>query len=112
MIRTIIAGAIMLATLSALADTSSWTERDICRAAVKTYFFLSEPPADADDQAGYFGFVSAAGNVYTCRLSEGRAVFRWMTKGGEPMRSELTRFRLSHGVLVIRTEMSTETFEK
>ena len=110
--RTVIAGAIVLAALPALADMGSWTERDICRAAVKTYFFLKELPADAADQAEYLGFTSAAGNVYTCRLSGERAVFRWLTKGGKPMRSRLTRFHVSHGVLVIKTDMSSETFEK
>ncbi len=109
---TILAAAISLAALPALADTDSWAGRDICRAAVKTYFFLGEPPADATDQGEYFGFVSAAGNVYTCRLAGDRAVFRWLTKSGEPMRSELTRFRVSDGVLVIKTDMSTETFER
>ncbi len=110
--RMIIAAAVSLAALPALADTDSWDDRDICRAAVKTYFFLKEPPADAADQEGYFGFVSAKGNVYTCRLAGERAVFRWLTKSGEPMRSEVTRFRVSGSVLVITTDMSTKTFKK
>ena len=109
--RTIIAAAVTLASIPAVADTDSWSERDICRAAVKTYFFLGKLPADAVDQGEYFGFVSAKGNVYTCRLAGERAVFRWLTKGGEPMRSELTRFRVSDGVLIIKTDMSTETFK-
>ena len=112
MSRAIIAGAAMLVALPALAGTGSWTERDICRAAVKTYFFLANMPADALDQGEYLGFVSAAGNVYTCRLAEERAVFRWSTKSGEPMRSEVTRFRVSDGVLTIKTDMSTKTFQK
>ena len=110
--RAIFAAAILLATLSATADAGAWTEREICRAAVKTYFFLGKLPADAADQGEYFGFVSAKGNVYTCRLAGERAVFRWLTKSGEPMRSELTRFRVSDGVLVIQTDVSIETFEK
>lgn len=110
--RAIIAGAAMLAALPALADTGSWTERDICRAAIKTYFFLGKMPANAPDQGDYFGFASTAGNVYTCRLAEERAVFRWLTRGGEPMHSKSTRFHVSDGVLVIKTDMSTKTFEK
>ena len=102
----------MLAVLPALADTGSWAKRDICRAAVKTYFFLSKLPSDVADQGEYFGFTSAAGNVYTCRLVEDRAMFRWLTKGSQPMQSDVTRFRVSDGVLIIETDMSTRTFEK
>ena len=110
--RMIIAAAVSMATLPALADTVSWDDRDICRAAVKTYFFLEKPPADVAGQGGYFGFVSAKGNVYACRLAGERAVFQWLTRNGEPMRSEVTRFRVSGGVLVIKTDMSTKTFKQ
>ena len=102
----------MLVTLPALADTGSWTERDICRAAVKTYFFLGKLPADAADQGEHFGFASAAGNVYTCRLAGERAVLQWRTKGGQPRHSEVTSFHVSDDVLVIKTDMSTKTFKK
>ena len=102
----------MLGALPAVAGAGPWMERDICRAAVKTYFFLAKMPADAPDQGEYFGFVSAKGNVYTCRISGERAVFRWLTKSGEPMGSEVARFWVSDGVLVIKTDMSTKKFEK
>ena len=54
---------------TASADSGIWPDREVCRAAVKTYFFLRTNPADAVDSGGYFGFRSAAGNVYTCRIA-------------------------------------------
>ena len=110
--RRMIIVVALLAALPALADADHWAERDICRAAVKTYFFLGTMPADAADQGEYFGFVSAKGNVYTCQVAGDRAVFAWLTKSDELMRSEVTRFRVSDGVLTIKTDMSTKTFEK
>ena len=98
--------------ISVFADSGFWTDREICRAAVKTYFFLDQAPTNATNQGEYFGFISAAGNIYTCRLDRERAVLRWLTESGEMMHSEVTRFRVSDGILTIKTDMGTNTFEK
>ena len=87
-------------------------DREICRAAVKTYFFLGKKPADAGDSGEYFGFSSAAGNTYTCRIAGRRAEFRWVNTSGERMKSNSTRFRVSDGTLIVETDMKKETFEK
>ena len=96
--------------VTAFAETRHWVEREICRAAVKTYFFLEAKPADAADKAGYFGFVSAADNVYSCRLEGERVLFKWQDNLGETLTSGSATFRLLDGVLTIRTDMKTEKF--
>ena len=103
--------AIMSPSLAA-AQTGGWTERDICRAATKTYFFLREMPADTSDKGAYFRFVSNADNVYGCRVSGERAVFKWINNYYETMTSRSTTFHLSGNALIIKTDMKTERFEK
>ena len=92
------------------ADSHLWTDREICRAAVKTYFFLSTRPADATGGDGYLGFRSASGNVYTCQLAGTRAKFRWLNASGEPMTSSSTTFHLAGDTLTIRTDMKKVRF--
>ena len=98
--------------VTASADSSVWPDREICRAAVKTYFFLGTNPGDAVDSGEYFGFRSAAGNVYTCRIAGQRAEFRWVNSSGKMMKSDSTRFRVSAGTLIVQTDMKKETFGK
>ena len=97
---------------TASADGNAWTDREICRAAVKTYFFLGKKPADAGDRGEYFGFSSATGNTYTCRIAGRRAEFRWVNTSGEKMKSDSTSFQVSDGTLIVETDMKKETFEK
>ena len=98
--------------VAASADSGIWTDREICRAAVKTYFFLRQKPADTADNGDYLGFRSAAGNTYTCRIAGRRAEFRWVNSSGERMNSGSTRFRVSAGTLIVETDMKKETFGK
>lgn len=95
---------------AASADSGMSADREICRAAVKTYFFLRTKPANAVDSGEYFGFRSAAGNVYTCRIAGQRAEFRWVNSSGKMMKSDSTRFRVSAGTLIVQTDMKKETF--
>ena len=99
-----------LGSLASSADGGFWTDREVCRAAVKTYFFLAAKPADATGDDGYFGFRSASGNIYTCRLAGAQAIFRWANASGEPMNSSSTTFRLAGDTLTIRTDMNEERF--
>ena len=113
--RTIILFILVLAhtalgSPASSADRGFWTNREICRAAVKTYFFLATRPADATGGDGYMGFRSASGNVYTCRLAGTRTKFRWVNASGEPMSSSSTTFRLAEDTLTIRTDMQEERF--
>ena len=102
----------VLCSIALSADSSFWTDREICRAAVKTYFFLASRPAAAIGAGGdgYLGFRSSAGNVYTCRLAGTRVKFRWMNASGEPMNSSSTTFRVAGDTLTIRTDMKEERF--
>ena len=112
-LAAIFAGAVvMVSTSLASAQTEDWTAREICRAAAKTYFFLRGMPADTSDKGEYFRFVSDADNVYGCRLSGQRAVFKWLNNYDEAKTSSSTTFRVSDGVLVIVTDMKTERFER
>ncbi len=95
---------------AASADSGTWTDREICRAAAKTYFFLRTRPADAVDGDGFFGFRSERGNVYTCRIAGQRAEFRWVNSSGRRMKSDSTRFRVSDDLLIVQTDMKKETF--
>ena len=97
---------------TASADSGIWPDREICRAAVETYFFLRKNPADAVDSGEYFGFSSAEGNVYTCRIAGQRVEIRWVNSSGKRMKSDSTRFRVSAGALVVQTDMKKETFTK
>ncbi len=87
-----------------------WSDREICRAAAKTYFFLSELPNDAPDIGAYMGFVSAKGNFYSCQIDGGVVDFAWVNKSGENMRSRSTSFTVTDGTLTVKTDMVTETF--
>ena len=98
--------------MTASADSGFWTDREICRAAVKTYFFLRTKPVDAADNGGHFGFRSDRGNVYTFRIAGQRAEFRWFNSSGKRMKSDSTRFRVSDGTLVVETDMKKEIFGK
>ena len=108
----LIAANIVALASSASGDNGAWSDREICRAAVKTYFFLGRKPTDTADNGEYFGFSSAAGNTYTCRIAGQRAEFRWVNSSGETMKSDSTRFRVSDGTLVVETDMKKERFEK
>ena len=92
------------------ADSGFWTDREICRAAVKTYFFLDTKPTDTADSGEFFGFRSASGNVYTCRIEGTRTEFRWLNASGETMNSNSTSFRVLDDVLTIQTDMKEERF--
>lgn len=102
--------AITLIASPVLAD-GTWSDREICRAATKTYFFLSEAPADATDAGRYMGYVSAKGNTYTCRVDGNVADFAWINKSGENMRSRTTTFAIAGPRLTVKTDMMTEVFK-
>ena len=109
-LSVLVAAHAVLSPVAASADTGYWTGRKICRAAVKTYFFLGSKPADAPDAGEFLGFRSASGNVYTCRVAGTRAQFRWVNASGETMNSGSTTFRLEDDTLTIRTDMKEERF--
>ena len=92
------------------ADDSFWDNHAICRAAVKTYFFLKSQPSDAADRGLFYGFRSDSGNLYTCRIEDSTAVFRWINKAGDTMNSRSTTFTLNGDQLVVKTDMLVETF--
>jgi len=94
----------------AFADSGVWTNREICRAAVKTYFFLDAKPTDTADNGEYFGFLSASGHVYTCRIEGTQAEFRWLNASGQSMTSKSTRFHVRDGTLTVSTDMMEERF--
>lgn len=89
---------------------SSWSDREICRAAVKTYFFLSILPTDAQSVEGYDGFRSQAGNLYGCAVSGDVTAFRWVNDSGSNMSSRSTRFTLSGSRLTVISDMQREVF--
>jgi len=93
------------------ATAADWSPREICRAATKTYFFLDALPGDAADSGDRFGFRSAAGYIYTCRLDGNIAAFYWRNSSGQPMESRSTTFALAAGRLIVTTDLGTETFD-
>lgn len=94
----------------ASADSGTWADREICRAAVKTYFFLGAMPADTSDSGKYFGFLGKSGNVYMCRIAGARTEFRWMNSSGNTMTSKSTKFHVRDGILTVQTDMKKERF--
>lgn len=101
---------VALLPLAASAENAGWSGREICRAATKTYFFLDNLPADAPDTGGRFGFRSAKGNLYTCRIEGNVAAFHWLTASGQEMESRSTTFALADDRLVITTDILEERF--
>ena len=87
-----------------------WSDSEICRAAVKTYFFLNAQPTNAAGGGTWHGFRSTAGNYYICRVDGKSAVISWINKSGEEMNSRTTTFYLSGSRLSVMTDMSEETF--
>ena len=100
----------VVSPITASADSGLWSDREICRAAVKSYFFLDINPPDTVDRGDFFGFRSASGNVYTCRIVGTRVEFRWLSVSGEAMDSNSTRFRVLDEMLTIQTDMKEEIF--
>ena len=94
----------------ASAESEVWTDREICRAALKTYFFLDAKPSDTSDIGQFFGFISASGNVYTCRLEGARAEFRWLNDSGQTITSKSTTFHVLGNKLTVQTDMKDELF--
>ncbi len=92
------------------SENSGWSDREICRAAVKTYFFLDTLPEDASGGGGRFGFRSAAGNLYACRIEGPVAVFDWVNKSGETMQSRSTTFAVSGPRLRIDSDLLDAEF--
>jgi len=110
-IRFILAIAIFFSATESTAG-ETWSDRDICRAATKTYFWLSELPSDAPNQGQYMGFRSAKQNYYTCRVDDRVADFRWLNKSSESMKSRSTKIVVSDGTLTVISDMKTERFTK
>lgn len=92
--------------------TESWSDREICRAATKTYFWLNELPSDGPDQGNYMGFMSAKRNYYTCRVDGNVADFKWVNKSSEKMRSRSTTIQINGNRLTVESDMKTENFTK
>lgn len=90
----------------------SWSDREICRAATKTYFWLNELPSDGPDQENYMGFMSAKHNYYTCRVDGNVAEFKWVNNSSEKMRSRSTRIEINGDRLTVESDMKTESFTK
>ncbi len=90
----------------------TWSDREICRAATKTYFWLNEFPNDAPDKGMYMGFRSERQNYYTCRVDGEIADFYWLNDSSEKMTSRSTRIKLFGNELKIITDLSTEAFTK
>jgi hypothetical protein len=110
--KLFLAAAALTVSLSsaAVADDGAWTDREICRAATKTYFFLSSKPLDALDRGAGFYFRSAAGNIYSCRVEGAAAIFFWMNKSGEQMESRSTTFSVDGSRLNVKTDIMDEAF--
>jgi hypothetical protein len=98
-----------LATQSFAA--TEWSDREICRAAAKTYFWLSDLPSDAPDQNDYMGFRSAAQNYYTCRIDGNNVDFVWKNDASVDMRSQNTKFIVRGNELTVTTDLAAETFK-
>ena len=100
----------VVSPIAASADSGFWTDREICRAAVKTYFFLDIKPTDTVNSGQFFGFRDVSGNVYTCRVEGTRAALRWLNASVETMNSNSTMFRVLDNMLTIHTDMKEENF--
>lgn len=96
--------------LPAHAAGDAWSEREICRAAIKTFFLLPELPTDdaAADFRDHMGFQGRNGIVtrqYACRVQEDRVAIRWFKENGDRKRDANTRWAREGDALVIRTQM-------
>ncbi len=91
-----------------------WTERDICRAAVSTYFSLEEMPVNSKDNGDFMGFKSAAGYIYTCRIKNNIAILQWVNATGDTMNSKATSFKQDGNTLIVtdNTLGATRIFTK
>ncbi len=94
-----------------LAASENWSKREICRAATKVYFFLSDLPKDAADKSFFMGFLSSTGNYYFCRLDGLKAEFMWRDASGEEKSSSVTTFEVSGSALMIKSDLQSETFQ-
>lgn len=109
-LSTVVVGVMIVSPITAASDNSIWTDREICRAAVKTYFFLDSEPADAANSGQFSGFRSTSGYIYGCRINDDKVEFRWLNASEEIMRSNSTEYHVLDNVLTIQTDMKTESF--
>ena len=63
LLSVLVAAHAVLCPVAASADSGYWTDRQICRAAVKTYFFLGIKPAIAPDNGEFWIDYDAAANI-------------------------------------------------
>lgn len=94
MMRTILGIAILFALTQSLA-AEGWSDREVCRAATKTYFWLDKLPVDAPDKGDFMGFLSEKKNYYTCRINGDIADLSWVNMSSEKNEQSKHKGRIS-----------------
>lgn len=97
-------------TETAVSQGFFWDDVTICKAALETYFFLSEAPMFQKSAYPLHIFESKAGNSYACTINKSVAEFIWFNQQGEKMSSRSTTFSISGANLKIVSDMQTKTF--
>ncbi len=98
-------------TKTAVLQGFVWNDVSICRAALKTYFFLKELPEFRNTQERLHIFESNSGNSYACSINGSVAEFIWLNQQGKTMTSKSTLFSFSNSNLEVISDMQTEIFE-
>ncbi|WP_155924062.1 hypothetical protein [Mesorhizobium sp. L103C119B0] len=104
---------VVFATLfssSALAQTTSWPEAQICSAGTYTYFFLESPPRLLGNSGKAYRFQSAAGHIYDCELNGDRVNFTWNNAVSGAMSSHSTKYQVAGEELTIVTDLVKNVF--
>ncbi|MGG7567421.1 hypothetical protein ACQ5SO_14815 [Rhodovulum sp. DZ06] len=100
--------------LAAPAAAADWSERDICRAGIQTFFDLPEAPiddasADFRDHMGFEGRNGIIRRQYACRVQKDRIAIRWFVDGHRK-RDARTTWEVDGDALVIHARNAEARF--
>ena len=103
-----------LLLLAAPALSADWSERDICRAGIQSFFALPVPPRDHPkaDFRDYMGFQGRNGIItrdYACRIQKNRIAIRWFVEGHRKRHAK-QKWHLDGDVLVVTLDGAARRF--
>lgn len=115
MLRVAALSALLCSALAAPAVAADWSDRDICRAGIQTFFQLPEAPiddasADFRDHMGFEGRNGIIRRQYACRVQKDRIAIRWFVNGHRK-RDARTTWEVDGDALLIHAKNSEARYE-
>lgn len=94
----------------AFASQHTWTDTQVCRAAVASYFFLQHIPVYVGERKGAHTIADGGDHFYTCRARNGEARLSWK-EAGEFVQSKPILYVIQEYKLIVTTELGLRAFQ-